>query len=441
MKELTLILKVVKQLAWAHTKGFSDFDQGVNRGCLLAALDFPDIIVMQFGFFSQTLLAHADFFSRSADCFAQDFTMLLGCHCGERKQERQKPTTVFRLYFSACNLLRRGYKQHQLNRVRSPGFQEREPVMKTIRGIVFALAIIVASAIQSLAVDGLKISAQSSDIVLSWPSNPGQTYLILYTKSINPPVQWTVLATGYPAADNTNQTTFIHSGELASGSSGGGAFAAMMASSGESESISTETVETEQNVPLVKLANGTGGTTPLSLYPAGFDFSNYLIYDPATAEWINGSEFSQSEASVSAFDGPALNEPTFGGADAADTVDGATNNCGFYEVFGVTVTGGITNGSAVSGYIQGITVRPEMAPQFLELLVDGQPYPGQDALIPPFTNALSFDWVDTSRLPNGSHTIQVDAIYQVPNLGSEGLHHVLSQPFQIDVFNELSSGS
>jgi hypothetical protein len=124
MKGLTLILKAVKQLARAHSKSFSDFDQGVNRGCLLAALDFTDIIVMQFGFFGQPLLAHADFFTRSADCFAQDFTMLLGCHCGERKQERQKPTTVFRLYFSACNSLRREYKQRQLSRVLDlPGFQ------------------------------------------------------------------------------------------------------------------------------------------------------------------------------------------------------------------------------------------------------------------------------------------------------------------------------
>lgn len=117
MKGLTLILKAVKQLTRAYAKGFSDFDQSVNRGCLFAALDFPDIIVMQFGFFGQPLLAHADFFTRSADRFAQDFTMLLGCHCGERKQERQKPTTVFRLYFSACNPWKRGYKQRQLNRV------------------------------------------------------------------------------------------------------------------------------------------------------------------------------------------------------------------------------------------------------------------------------------------------------------------------------------
>jgi hypothetical protein len=121
---LNVCLKAIKQFAGANAKSFGYFNQSVYGGRFFAALNFTDVIVVQVCFFCQTLLAHADFLASNTNCFSQNFAMLLGCHFGERKQERQNRATVLRLYFSTCNPLRRGYKQHQLSRVLDlPGFQ------------------------------------------------------------------------------------------------------------------------------------------------------------------------------------------------------------------------------------------------------------------------------------------------------------------------------
>jgi hypothetical protein len=124
MNGLNLCLKAVKQFAGANAESFGNFYQSVYRRRLFTAFDFADVIVVQVGFFCQSLLAHANFLARATDCFSQNFAMLLGCHCAKRKQEQQNRTTVFRLYFSTCNPLKRAYKQRRLNRVSDlPGFQ------------------------------------------------------------------------------------------------------------------------------------------------------------------------------------------------------------------------------------------------------------------------------------------------------------------------------
>ena len=85
--------------------------------------------------------------------------------------------------------------------------------MKTSARVVLAIIVVVlvVSTIHATAdVQGLNISVQCPNVVLSWPSRPGEMFTVQYrpTLSINTP--WVPLTTLLPAAANTDTTSFIH---------------------------------------------------------------------------------------------------------------------------------------------------------------------------------------------------------------------------------------
>jgi hypothetical protein len=70
--------------------------------------------------------------------------------------------------------------------------------MKTINLVIIgAVALSFASAIPSFAIEGLKISVQSSNVVLSWPSTNGETYIVQYRPTLNTTSSWTTLTDFY----------------------------------------------------------------------------------------------------------------------------------------------------------------------------------------------------------------------------------------------------
>lgn len=86
--------------------------------------------------------------------------------------------------------------------------------MKIItQGFIGAAALILASAGNTLAIEGLKLSVQCSDVVLSWPSSDtnNQYFLVQYRPTLDPADQWQTLASWLPAAYGTNRTYFVHS--------------------------------------------------------------------------------------------------------------------------------------------------------------------------------------------------------------------------------------
>jgi hypothetical protein len=71
--------------------------------------------------------------------------------------------------------------------------------MKTTKqGIIAACALIFASAVPSFAIEGLTLSLQCSNVVLSWPSTPGQNYIVQYRPTLDPSTPWVTYATGGP---------------------------------------------------------------------------------------------------------------------------------------------------------------------------------------------------------------------------------------------------
>ncbi|MDH7502777.1 MAG: hypothetical protein QHJ82_08725, partial [Verrucomicrobiota bacterium] len=71
---------------------------------------------------------------------------------------------------------------------------------------------------------GLQIAVDCPDIVLSWPSTTGQTFLVEFRSTLDSATPWTELTNHFPAAIGTN-TTFIHPDRVPCGTSrfaGGG---------------------------------------------------------------------------------------------------------------------------------------------------------------------------------------------------------------------------
>ena len=87
---------------------------------------------------------------------------------------------------------------------------------------------------QAFAVEGLKVSVPSTNALLSWPSDPSETYIIQYRHTLNSGDSWTNLTDYYPADSGSNITYFVdpnpddfgymttNGGSGGSGGSGGG---------------------------------------------------------------------------------------------------------------------------------------------------------------------------------------------------------------------------
>lgn len=207
--------------------------------------------------------------------------------------------------------------------------------------IIAAFIVLLATKMNASAIEGLQISVQSSNVVLSWSSATNETYLVQYRPTLDANSSWTTLTDSYPAAIGTNVTCFVHSNIvkfplIMSGGTNTG-FGTLSTASRMSGS-------TAPLVPMVKPANGSGGAVPLALYPPGTILTGLLIYNPSTGNWISGNGYTVAPTS----------RTQDGSAQPMDAGSGDTNQyTGFYRVVrdGVHIVG-LTNGTIVSGTLQ-----------------------------------------------------------------------------------------
>jgi hypothetical protein len=103
--------------------------------------------------------------------------------------------------------------------------------MKIIKqAIIGAVALSFASAIHIYAIEGLKISVQSTNAVLTWPSldDGSETYIVQYRSNLNASASWLTLTDNLSAASSTNITSFVNSNSVTypplvfGGTNGGG---------------------------------------------------------------------------------------------------------------------------------------------------------------------------------------------------------------------------
>src|SRR6266404_4870379 len=111
--------------------------------------------------------------------------------------------------------------------------------MRIRQGVLGAVMLFLASAVQTFAIEGLQLSLQCSNVVLSWPSVEGETYIVQYRPTLDVSTPWQTLASSLPADVGTNLTFFTHSNivQHPNCGGGGGSFAAMSGGGNDSMSL------------------------------------------------------------------------------------------------------------------------------------------------------------------------------------------------------------
>ena len=286
-----------------------------------------------------------------------------------------------------------------------------------IKHLILAVTGLVLGVLDSRAVDNLRISIVSSNVVLSWPSATGETYLVEYRERFIPESPWKLLASNHFAATGTNWTTFTHPNIVVfpppCGTNSGGSFNgppafAMTLNSGEKVFVTDEGEVLEEE--------------------------DYLPY-PWNPRFLGKASLS---AAKSGGNFQTLNSGEGGGENLSEPpCPYVTNSMGFYRVKAVRVLSGLTNGVTVSNIIS-IALRPDENVSQLRLLVDGAVFWGEGSIVGPFTNMVKFDFVDTARLTNGLHTFQIEGLWDYTQFEGQGFEKALSAKFTLSTSNEVT---
>lgn len=306
----------------------------------------------------------------------------------------------------------------------------------TIRGVIGAIALLLATAVHTFAIEGLQISVQCSNVVLSWPSGEfsGDTYIVEYRPTLSSTDSWQMLTNYMPPDSGTNFTTFVHSNIVQNPVCDGGAgmFAPM---SSDLAPLASDT----PSGPMV--VDSAGDMAPLSIYPPGFDLSIFTIFDPSTGETISGSGLVTSDSSGASPLDPSGSD---GSGTSPDGIVGSPET-GFYQVvrdglhlFGLTndtVLSGVVQIAVEAGYDQGIL-------SSVVLNANGDPIPGTQMFSQPFApliddasnfpaspeGSMNFT-VDTRRLANGDYYLQANGKWAWSPTNGYGIPFVdLSSP-------------
>jgi len=312
-------------------------------------------------------------------------------------------------------------------------------IIKTV--IIGAAALTLVSAGNAFAIEGLKLSVQCSDVVLSWPSSDtnNQYFLVQYRPTLDPTNQWQTLASWLPADYGTNRTHFVHSGIVQ-----GCVYSSMaMAPQGGEEFMllldDTEPEEKAPRFPLALRADGSSAAVPLNIYPPGFDLTGFLILDPQSGEWLSGDGYTTKSLDyVLESDGPGVpgdpGDPQEGGGitDPPDT--------GFYRVVqhGIRLLG-ITNGMTLSGTVTfPVEVGAESGTLVaLSVREEGAPV-GNSVNIAPFALPLHVV-LDTTAMSNGVHQISGFASWSSGGDDGSGVgEDAESDIYTINVNNEIT---
>lgn len=223
---------------------------------------------------------------------------------------------------------------------------EEIKIMKKIsKGVLGVLALLLLSNASSFAIEGLQVSIPATNAVLSWPSDPSETYLVQYRNTLNATDSWATLTDYLPADSGTNITLFVDPNPVqyassGSGTNGGGSIdpgGTNNASSGTNIFSSTAgfyrvvrdgahlfglangaTLSGTVRIP-VELANGSGAVSAMSLTeddsPAGNSIQTAPLNSPL-ALIVDTTQMSNGVHQISA---SARWDDTNGGLWEADS--------------------------------------------------------------------------------------------------------------------------
>ncbi len=287
--------------------------------------------------------------------------------------------------------------------------------MKTKKEVIIgALALLLASAVHTVAIEGIQIAVKCRDVILSWPSDEfsGETYLVQYRADLVSTNPWTTLTNFMPPDAGTNLTFFIHSNIVVHPTCGGSAPNAMFAASSSSQSLPSMVLRAAARAArMAQLSNDLALLMPPPL-PA--NRPKRPLKNPASATILSNS----SSVVVSSADSPqppggnppGENPPGGGGS-------GFVPETGFYRVVRNNIhLFGVTNGTVVSGAMPLIVeFGSEDTNRFLDEVflsnndsddnLPGSAFPRFPLASGGVPNGV---W-DTTQVTNGVYTLQLGA--------------------------------
>lgn len=295
-------------------------------------------------------------------------------------------------------------------------------VLRRTALIAITAGLLLTPVLRTHAIEGLKISLQCSNVVLSWPcrDDGSESFIVQYRQTLDPNTPWQTLTSLLYADYGTNMAYFVHSNIVQyPNCDEGGSFAAM-AESNEYSSSTKKHDPLDLGVPLATRADGSGSIVPLALYPPGFDLSDFLIFDPATSDWLKGSEFSRGAVTM----------------DRPLDPEGETSappETGFYRVVrnGVHFWG-LTNGMVLSGRVEiPIEFSLSSTDQITGISFysnDGEPLVG--ASQKNDDSPWVMEW-DTAMVPNGTYAISANVDFAADD-------SITNSPVTVTVSNLVS---
>ena len=325
--------------------------------------------------------------------------------------------------------------------------------MKASQRIILAgmAAGILTTASPVSAIEGLKLQIRCPDVVLSWPSTNGETYLAQYRATLDTNSDWQTLTNYMPPATGTNLTAFVHSNRV--DCPAGQVFGMMLASGGANAMMTTaaSSLSVEERTAL-KQAREEARLNALYVKcklegrePYDWELKNQpplpLSPEEVRARILKARADKTATLSGATLAGATLAGPSgAGGANGPQPAgDGLTPSTGFYRVVrnGVHLVG-ITNGVTLSG---SVTIPVEAGNDSgtltsLSLNEGGVPVSDQSISEAPFSLPLALT-MDTTRMSNGVHQIFANASWYIP--GTDDPYYQASSPVvTINVYNEIS---
>ncbi len=303
---------------------------------------------------------------------------------------------------------------------------ERIDSMKTQKKIS-GIALLLTVAVSAQAVEGLRVSLQNNNAILSWTSTDSDFYLVQYSTNLNSNPPWQTLTNWMPGAEGTNTTYFVHEGAAPDR----GATSSSFSAGNELLSFRSLTCDTSSRpVQWVMPRDNPSSIVPMFIYPPGYNFNGFLLFDPLTESWSSGDGIIRSSDNV----GPPIPSGSF----ETNTNAFFSSDIRLYRVVrhGVSLVG-ITNGMTLSGTVT-IPLEVGLDDGVLTTVCveeDGTPI-GNSIKTAPFSSPLQVT-IDTTSMSNGVHEISAFASWR-PSSGLGDGGDTKSEPVTVNVFNPIS---
>lgn len=290
--------------------------------------------------------------------------------------------------------------------------------MKTVTSISLATSLFLATSFPSPAIVGLDIERDCADIVVSWPSQGYEYYLIQHRPTLDPNTPWQNLTNNYPA-NSTSRTTYRITEVVPPCSSG--ANRALGEASRPLGPIITG--------PQVMPADESRPPVPLNLYPPGIDLTGQVVL------WPDGSSENWTKALAEEYAASkqlerwaAREEPQPQGGEE----EGGAVDAGFFRVFQVPDFVFDYSDYQFESSVEFLPIDLGADPGIVvktELFVDGEAF----RAIEPAVLNLNWGtpshpdirptyglWFFHDRLTNGVHQLQLQTTLQLDRQLNEG---------------------